>query len=140
MKQTRHDATRVWEFRPKPVRGKKRREPAGGDERLQADLGRIPRISRLMALAIKFDGLIKKGVVRDYADLARLGHVTRARMTQIMGLLNLAPDIQEEILFLPRTTEGRDVVHERQVREVVRMASWEEQRRLWRELEPGPPA
>ena len=52
--------------------------------------GRIPRISRLMALAIHFDGLIRNGHVADYADLARLGHVSRARVTQIMNLLNLA--------------------------------------------------
>src|SRR5690349_9864793 len=64
-------------------------------------LGRIPRISRLMALAIKFDQMIRDGVVADYAELARLGHVTRARMTQIMNLLNLAPDIQVALLFLP---------------------------------------
>ena len=44
----------------------------------------ISRIARLMALAIRFEGLVKDGTVRDYADLARRGHVTRARMTQIM--------------------------------------------------------
>jgi len=60
--------------------------------------GSIPRVSRLMALAIRFDGLIRAGKVRDYAELARVGRVTRARLTQIMNLLNLAPDIQEEIL------------------------------------------
>jgi hypothetical protein len=70
--------------------------------------GRIPRISRLMALAIRFDHLIKSGQVADQAELAGLGHVTRARVTQIMNLLQLAPDIQEEILFLPRTVEGSD--------------------------------
>jgi hypothetical protein len=43
--------------------------------------------------------LIQQGVVKDYADLARLGQVSRARITQIMNLLNLAPDIQEPILF-----------------------------------------
>lgn len=69
--------------------------------------GNTPRITRLMALAIKFDQLLREGTVRDYADLARLGHVTRARMTQIMGLLNLAVDIQEEILNLPKTIKGR---------------------------------
>ena len=37
--------------------------------------------------------------------------VTRARMTQIMNLLNLAPDIQEELLLLPPVTEGRDPDH-----------------------------
>lgn len=71
-------------------------------------VGRVPRISRLMALAIRFDELLQQGHVKDYADIARLGHVTRARATQIMNLLNLSPDIQEEILFLPPTVAGRD--------------------------------
>ncbi len=53
---------------------------------------RIPRITRLMALAIKFQEMIDRGEVKDYADLARLGHVTRARITQIMNLLKLAPE------------------------------------------------
>ena len=61
----------------------------------------ITRIARLMALAIRFEGLLRDGTIRDYAELARRGHVTRARMTQIMKLLDLAPDIQEQILFLP---------------------------------------
>lgn len=53
-----------------------------------------------MALAIHFDGLIRQGLVKDYADLARLGGVSRARITQIMNLLNLPPTEQEELLFL----------------------------------------
>ncbi|MBC8426976.1 hypothetical protein H8E07_22915 [bacterium] len=57
--------------------------------------GTIPRISRLMALALRFDRLIKAGEITDQADLARLGNVTRARVTQIMNLLQLAPEIQE---------------------------------------------
>jgi hypothetical protein len=48
-----------------------------------------------MALAIKFQDMVDRGEVHDYADLARLGFVSRARITQIMNLLNLAPDIQE---------------------------------------------
>jgi hypothetical protein len=68
--------------------------------------GRVPRLSRLMALAIRFERLVRQGEVADYADLARLGHVTRARVTQIMNLLLLAPDVQEEVLFLPRTEGG----------------------------------
>ncbi len=60
-----------------------------GDNRLMihstSPMGKLPRVTRLMALAIKFDGLLRDGLVRDYADLARLGHVTRARMTQLMG-------------------------------------------------------
>ena len=73
------------------------RHPTGGKT---AD-GPIPRIARLMALAIRFEGLLREGTIRDHAELARLGRVTRARMAQIMRLLNLAPDIQEQILFLP---------------------------------------
>jgi hypothetical protein len=67
---------------------------------------RIPRITRLMALAIKFQDMIDRGEVRDYADIARLGYVTRARVTQIMNLLNLAPEIQENLLELSGDTGG----------------------------------
>jgi hypothetical protein len=45
----------------------------------------IPRIARLMAFAIRFEGLVRDERVRDYAELARLGCVTRARMTQIVA-------------------------------------------------------
>ena len=96
--------------------------------------GRTPRVSRLMALAIHFDGLIKRGVVRDYADIARLGLVTRARVTQIMNLLLLAPDIQEEILFLPRIERGRDPITERHLRVISSIVDWGEQRSMWREF------
>jgi hypothetical protein len=84
-----------------------------------------------MALAIKFDGLVRSGSIRDYADLARFGHVTRARVTQIMNLLNLSPDIQEAILFLPRTVKGKDPVTERMVRPIAAIADWSEQRAIW---------
>ena len=96
--------------------------------------GRVPRLSRLMALAIRFEKLVRDGAVRDYADLARLGNVSRARLTQIMNLLNLAPDIQEAILFLPRTDRGFDPISERQVRRIAAEPDWRRQRRLWREL------
>jgi len=81
---------------------------------------RIPRISRLMALAIKFQEMVDRGEVRDYADLARLGYVTRARITQIMNLLNLAPDIQEELLDLAGAGENRALA-ERQIRSITKI-------------------
>lgn len=96
--------------------------------------GNVPRISRLMALAIRFDGLIERGEITDQADLARLGHVSRARVTQIMNLLQLAPDIQEEILHLPRTTRGRDSIRERMVRPIATVLDWKKQRRMWKAL------
>lgn len=77
-----------------------------------------------MALAIHFDGLIREGVVRDYADLARLGGVSRARITQIMNLLNLPPWKQEELLFLEGREAGRDAVKEREMRSHASEITW----------------
>ena len=90
----------------------------------------IPRIARLMALAIRFEGLLRNETIRNYAELARLGRVTRARMTQIMKLLYLAPDIQEQILFLP-PLKG---LNERNLRAIVSKIDWNEQRRMFQEI------
>jgi hypothetical protein len=78
-----------------------------------------------MALAIKFQEMIDRGEVRDYADLARLGFVTRARITQIMNLTLLAPVIQEALL-MPREL-GRHVMSEHHVRRTVGLIDWREQ-------------
>lgn len=96
--------------------------------------GRVPRLARFMALAIRFDSLIRTGQVADYADLARLAHVTRARITQIMNLLMLAPDIQEAILFLPRVERGRDPIHLPQVQPIALTPDWRKQRQMWKHL------
>jgi len=97
--------------------------------------GRIPRIARLMALAIRCEKLIREGVVADQSELARFGHITTARMTQIMALLNLAPDLQEQILHLPRTDYGRDPVKETDVRPIAATLDWRKQRRMWATLQ-----
>ena len=81
-----------------------------------------------MALAIHFDGLIQSGAVENYSELARLGNVTRARMTQIMNLLMLDPAIQEELLFLPRVDAGRDEVCLTGFQRVAAVGDWEMQR------------
>jgi hypothetical protein len=95
--------------------------------------GHVPRVARLMALAIRFDHLIRDGVVADYAELARLGHVTRSRMSQIMNLLNLAPEIQETILFL-EPVSGRERITERNLRRISTEINWRKQRKMWRAL------
>lgn len=79
-----------------------------------------------------FQRTVRDGTVADYAELARLGHVTRARMSQIVNLLNLAPDIQEALLFLPEVVGGKDVVTERGLRKIVVNVSWKKQRIVWR--------
>src|SRR5437879_9065519 len=85
---------------------------------------KAPRITRLMALAVKFEGLIQQGVVKDYAELARLGQVSRARITQIMNLLNLAPDIQEAILFMTGEGPAEQRLRETSVRTLSAEVIW----------------
>ena len=88
-----------------------------------------------MTLAMRFGQLIQDGIVEDQGEIARLGHVTPARLSQIMGLLMLAPDIQESILMLPRVHEGRDMVTERDLRRITRSLDWGVQRANWTKLD-----
>jgi len=113
-----------------PANGHKggRRRPAVPEA---TDPPRIPRITRLMALAIKFQDMVDRGEVRDYADLARLGYVSRARITQIMNLLCLAPDIQEHLVFGVHRPKP---LGESAIRRVVKEVDWSAQRHLWRDI------
>jgi hypothetical protein len=96
-----------------------------------ATTGRIPRVTRLMALAIKFEGLVRSGAVRDYAELARLGRVSRARLSQIMNLVLLAPDLQETLLFQLAVTSGHDRITLRDLQPIALTWDWRKQRQLW---------
>jgi hypothetical protein len=91
----------------------------------------VPRISRLLALALKMEQMIADGTVKNYGELAHLGQVSAARISQVMNLLHLAPDIQEDIL-LGSTPEDR--VRESAVRKLSAVALWSEQRDGWRKL------
>ena len=95
---------------------------------------RVPRIARLMALALKFEQMIRQVVVPDYAVLAAVGRVSRARVTQIMNLLNLAPDIQEQILFLRWETAERCGICEQTIRRMSSLLLWSDQRARWAAL------
>ena len=106
-------------------------------ESSQKTPGRIPRVTNLMALAIRLDQLIRDGVVSDQAELAGLGYVSRARLTQIMNLLQLAPDIQEVILLL-QGNAGREAVTERDLRQVVAATDWKVQRTIWQQIASKP--
>jgi hypothetical protein len=113
-------------------RNKGRQEmQAGQPPRTPCERGRMPRVAKLLALAHRFEGLVRKGEVADYAELARLGWVSRARISQIMSLLSLAPDLQEQVLFLPRTERGRDPIQMRHLLPIAQVADWKIQRQLW---------
>jgi hypothetical protein len=100
-------------------------------------LGRVPRVARLMALALRLDELVRSGQVGSYSALASLGHVTRARICQILNLVHLAPDIQEALLFLPPTPRGRDAIILADLQPIAAAFDWRKQRRLWRKLLPN---
>jgi hypothetical protein len=93
----------------------------------QQALGRVPRVSRLMALALKFQGLLSQGTVRSHADLAELGHVSRTRVCQILRLTNLAPAIQEALLFLPKSVRGPERITENRLRGIASLVDWDAQ-------------
>ena len=99
--------------------------------------GCLPRITRLMALAIHFDDLLRTGATRSQSELAELGQVSRPRLTQIMNLLYLCPSIQDEILFLPLITSRRDPITERELRRIAGQSDWASQRRLFNRLNRG---
>ncbi len=113
-------------------RGRRTKAVSAPDIAPTALPNRVPRVARLMALAIHFDGMLRKGVVADQSELAQICEVTQPRITQIMNLLHLAPDIQEEILNLQPVPKGRDPVTERDLRPLAALLSWTKQRSAWK--------
>jgi hypothetical protein len=105
--------------------------PAREDE---APKPAIPRLTRVLALAVQFQAMLDRGVAKDFADLARLGCVCRERISQIMVLNYLAPDIQADILSIEPVPGGRFPLSETQARRVAKELVWSDQRRKWREL------
>ena len=110
-------------------------DPTPATETTKASSSRIPRIAQLMALARHIDDLVRSGTVCSYAAAARLGHVSRARMSQILALVHLAPDLQEQLLFLQRPARRRAAPVLRQLLHVAAALDWDEQRRRWRRLQ-----
>lgn len=111
-----------------------RRELEEGDAPSAPPSGRIPKITRLMALAIRLDELIREGSFANYADLAQLYGVTRNRLTHVMNLLLLAPEIQEALLFLPHVSRGADPLHLKDLQPCTRQCDWTIQRKTLREI------
>ena len=109
----------------------KRRDAARVARVKLAQSGRIPRISKLVALASRMQSMIESGQIETFHHLAEIGRISQPRMTQIMSLLNLAPDIQEELLYLPEVMVGRTTIHERLLRPLTTEVSWKVQRRMW---------
>jgi hypothetical protein len=120
-------------FFTRGVRGRRRIEEKPAPTQ-SVPLGRVPRVSRVLALAIQFDDLLRRGVVSDTIELARLAKVTQPRITQVLNLLHLAPTIQEDLLFLPRIRRGRDPIHEKGLRHICKELRFNKQQQMWEKL------
>lgn len=95
------------------------------------------RIARQVALAFALRRRVESGEFDDFASMARALGFTRARITQLMDLLLIAPEVLEEILFL-ELPAGAQPVSERALREALcRSVEWREQRRVWEGLKAG---
>jgi len=98
----------------------------------------LPRITRLMALAIKLEDIMCGPQALERSDIAQLGRVSRSRITQILNLLLLAPDLQERLLFLTPASKGREPICEKKIRQLAYEYDWELQRaRFERLFGPG---
>lgn len=117
-----------FQLRPKPG------DTADAAQSGHRSAGRLPQVTRVLALAIHFDETIRRGDAKDYADVARLSCLSRERISQIARLNYLAPDIQIELLYLPPTPTGRFPVSESAVRKIANLLSWADQRREWTAL------
>lgn len=93
---------------------------------------RIPRVARVLALAHHWQGLLRSGAVRNQADLARFVGVSRARVTQVLDLLRLAPEIQDAVLGGKLYGPGV----EKRLRAVAQHAPWAAQRRELLKMAP----
>lgn len=97
---------------------------------------RPARVAQALALAHRLQAAIDRGDYRDRAELARQLGFTRARVTQLLDLLLLAPDIQGRVLVL-EAVDGVEPMAERALRNLVRHESWAEQRLAWAATKNG---
>jgi hypothetical protein len=98
----------------------------------------VPHITKLMSLAIRLEHLLATGKVKDQAEIARTAGITRARVTQILNLTQLAPDIQEAILNLEPAADRTPRFREPEVRQIAIILNWQKQRIKWKRLAKPP--
>ncbi|MBI3081915.1 MAG: hypothetical protein HYY94_03200 [Gemmatimonadetes bacterium] len=83
-------------------------------------VARTPRVVELLRKALEWQALLESGEVPNQAAIGRREGITRARVTQVMGMLQLAPEIQQHILSMPDAVR-RPVISERALRPIVQL-------------------
>jgi hypothetical protein len=102
----------------------------------------IPRhrpaaVARILALAHHLDAALERGTLKNRTELSRqLGFVT-TRVSQILNLVRLAPDIQDDVLHLQVSGLGPEPLRACDLEGIARLLDWSEQRRAYAELRPS---
>lgn len=91
-----------------------------------------PRLRKNLLLAYQIEELISEGKAKDFTQAARWLNITKARLSQIMGLLNLAPSIQEEILFNDSDNLRKITVQD--ILPITAESDWDRQTSLWKAI------
>jgi len=89
---------------------------------------KTPRVVELLRKAIEWQALLESGQIVNQADIAHREGITRARVTQVMGMLRLAPEIQQRILSIPKMVR-RPPITERMLRPIETIANYRGQLR-----------
>lgn len=107
--------------------------PARTRNRKPPKAPQTPKVVELLRTAQTWQQQLDAGEVENQAAIARREGITRARVTQIMALARLAPEIQEHILSLP-DMHHRPTITERTLRPIAQMSNLREQLVQFRNL------
>ncbi len=92
-----------------------------------------PRVVELLRKAQEWRRQLDAGEVSTQAEIARREGITRARVTQVMGLLRLVPEIQANVLSL-QDVSCRPAISERALRPITKLENVTDQKARFREL------
>ncbi len=91
-----------------------------------------PLLRQHIVLAYQIQELFEKEKAKNLRQVGQWLHMTQARISQIMNLFFLSPDIQEEILFSDR--EKISQITEHKIRKIPMEINWDKQREMWDEI------
>jgi hypothetical protein len=101
--------------------------PQGGNPKPPRE-PKTPRVVELLRKANEWKALLESGEVASQAEIALREGITRARVTQIMGMLRLAPEIREQILAM-HDSSRRPQITERVLRPIGVITPYRDQLR-----------
>ncbi len=101
-------------------------------KRKEAEIRKEPRLRHTLILAYHIQDIISGNKAKDFTQIAKWLNMTKARLSQIMNFVNLAPCIQEEIL-LSKNNKIQELT-EYKIHAITIESDWEKQKKLWKEL------